>query len=82
DLTELLNETDLKAVVSNLPAAVKAELATGLTLKSNYAIGGGFHVGLKDGAAYYDYSAEAVADLFSAYLNPRVAAILKGAVQE
>lgn len=82
DLAVLLNEKDLKAVESNLTVALKAEIAKGLTLKADNAIGGGFHVGLKDGAAYYDYSAEAVADLFSAYLNPRVAAILKGAVQE
>ena len=36
-------------------------------------------IGVKDGAAFYDFSAEAVAELFSTYLNPRVAAIMKEA---
>ena len=36
---------------------------------------------MNNGAAYYDYSAEAVADLFTAYLNPRVAALMKNAAK-
>jgi len=81
DLSVLLNEKDLKAVESNLQAALKDEIAKGLTLKTDNSIGGGFRVGVNDGAAFYDYSAEAVADLFSAYLNPRVAGIMKEAAK-
>ena len=32
-----------------------------------------------DGTAYYDYSAEAVTDMLSQYLSPRVTALLKEA---
>jgi len=36
---------------------------------------------VNNGEAYYDYSAEAVADLFSSYLNPRVSAVMKNAAK-
>ena len=81
DLSVILTEKDLKAVESNLQTALKAEIAKGLTLKADNSVGGGFRVGVNDGAAFYDYSAEAVADLFSAYLNPRVSAIMKEAAK-
>ena len=82
DVSVLLNEKDLKALESNLKAALKAEISKGLTLKVDNSINSGFRVGVKDGAAFYDFSAEAVAELFSAYLNPRVAAIMKEAAKE
>ena len=81
DLSVILNEKDLKSLESNLKTALKDKISEGLTLKADNSIGGGFRIGVKDGAAFYDYSAEAVADLFSAYLNPRVAAIMKEAAK-
>jgi V/A-type H+-transporting ATPase subunit E len=81
DLSVILNDKDLKALESNLKTALKDKISEGLTLKADNSIGGGFRIGVKDGAAFYDYSAEAVADLFSAYLNPRVAAIMKEAAK-
>lgn len=81
DLSVLLNQKSLQEVESNLKAALKAEIAAGLTLKADNTVSSGFRIGVKDGAAFYDYSAEAVADLFSAYLNPRVAALMKEAAK-
>jgi len=81
DLSVLLSESDLKELDSSLRSALKDEIAKGLTLKANGAINAGFHIGIKDGAAYYDYSAESVAELFAAYLNPRVAAIMREAAK-
>ncbi len=81
DVSVLLNEKELKEVESNVKAALKAEISEGLTLKIDNSISSGFRIGVKDGAAFYDYSAEAVADLFSAYLNPRVAALMKEAAK-
>ncbi len=81
DVSVLLNEKDLKEVESNVKAALKAEISEGLTLKIDNSISSGFRIGVKDGAAFYDYSAEAVAELFSAYLNPRVAALMKEAAK-
>ena len=81
DLSVLLNQKSLQEVESNLKAALKAEIAAGLTLKADNSVSSGFRIGVKDGAAFYDYSAEAVADLFSAYLNPRVAGLMKEAAK-
>ncbi len=81
DVSVLLNEKDLKELEQNLGAALKDKIGEGLTLKADNSIENGFRIGVKDGAAYYDFSAEAVADLFSAYLNPKVASIMKEAVK-
>ncbi len=75
----LLSEKDLKDLESSLKAALKAEIAKGTEIKVDNSLTGGFRIGEKDGSAYYDFSAEAVAELFSAYVNPRVAQILKDA---
>lgn len=82
ELSVLLSEKDLKNLEAELKGALKAEIAEGLEIKSDKSVSGGFRIGVQNGVAYYDYSAESVADLFSAYLNPRVASIMKNAVKE
>lgn len=77
ELSVILSEKDLKSLENELKAALKAEIAKGLEIKLDSALSAGFRIGVNNGAAFYDYSAESVADLFSAYLNPRVAAIMK-----
>ncbi len=81
ELSVLLSEKDLKTLESELKAALKAEIAKGLEIKSDKSLSAGFRIGVNNGAAYYDYSAESVADLFSAYLNPRVASLMKEAAK-
>ena len=56
-----------------------AELKKGVELKGDRTVGAGFRIVAKDGSAYYDFSSEAVAELLSAYLNPRLSEILKAA---
>lgn len=82
DISVLLSEKDLGALEKDLRAALKADIAKGLEVKPDKSITGGFRIGINHGEAYYDYSADAVADLFSAYLNPRTAAIMKSAASE
>lgn len=77
ELSVILSEKDLKSLENELKAALKAEIAKGIEIKPDSALSAGFRIGVNNGAAFYDYSAESVADLFSAYLNPRVAAIMK-----
>lgn len=81
DVSVLLGEKDLKEVESNLKSALKSEIEKGLTLKADGSVNAGFRIGVKDGAAFYDYSAESVAELFSAYLNPRVSQLMKEAAR-
>ncbi len=81
ELSVILSEKDLKSLESELKAALKAEIAKGLEIKPDSTLSAGFRIGVNNGAAFYDYSAESVADLFSAYLNPRVAAVMKEAAK-
>lgn len=82
NLSVILADKDLKELESSLSAALKDHISKGLELKADSKIAGGFRIGTKDGAAYYDFSAEAVADLFSSYLSPKTAEILKNAAKE
>lgn len=76
-LEVLLPADSLSKLESFFAQALAAELKKGVTLKSDKTIGSGFKIAFKDGSAYYDFSADAVAELLSAYLNPRLAEILK-----
>ncbi len=78
-MSVLLNQADMKTLEAALIADLKAKLLTGVTLQASDRFDGGFRVGIKDGAAYYDFSDEAVTDMLSNYLNPRVTALLKEA---
>ena len=82
ELSVLLGEKDLKELESGLTAALKSEIAKGLEIKPDKTLLKGFRIGVKDGTAFYDYSAESLAELFSSYLNPRTADIMKGALTD
>lgn len=78
-LSVLLSEDNLKKLESVFQSALKAEIASGLEVKADDTLSNGFRIGMKDGSAYYDFSADSLAELFAAYLNPKTAAILKDA---
>ncbi|MCL2319807.1 MAG: V-type ATP synthase subunit E [Treponema sp.] len=73
----LLSEGELANLKSWAQGALAAELGKGMVLKSDRNLGAGFKIANKDGSAYFDFSAESVAELLSAYLNPQLAEILK-----
>jgi len=79
DITVVLNGEDLTKLESLLLAGMKEKMLQGVTLKASDSFDGGFRIAVKDGGAYYDYSAEAVVDMLSAYLSPKVARLLKEA---
>jgi V/A-type H+-transporting ATPase subunit E len=81
DLAVLLSEADLKKLQSFFTDKLSAELKKGLELKSDKNLASGFRIAAKDGSAYYDFSAESVAELMSSYLNPRLQEILKTAAK-
>lgn len=78
-LTVVLNSDTLRTLEETLLAGIKEKMLAGVTLKANDNFDGGFRIAANDGGAYYDYSAEAVADMLSGYLSPRLAALLKEA---
>ena len=65
------------ALLSELAGAVKG----GVEIKTSRALEGGFRIAERAGSAYYDFSAAQVAEAFSAYLNRRLAEILKNAAK-
>jgi V/A-type H+-transporting ATPase subunit E len=78
----LLPEAQLASLEGFFREKLTAELKKGVDLKSDRRLGAGFRIANRDGSAYYDFSAEAVADLLSSYLNPRLAEIVKNQAKE
>ena len=81
DLTVLLDPATLKKLEGRFDVLLGTELKKGIELRPFPDVHAGFRVAEKNGAAYYDFSAEAVAELFSKYLNNRLAEIVRSAVK-
>lgn len=79
DIAIILNHQDLKSLEEILLAGLKEKMLQGVTLKANDHFDGGFRIAVNNGRAYYDYSAEAVVDMLSNYLSPKVTELLKEA---
>ncbi len=79
DISVVLNSSDLKLLEETLLAGLKEKMIKGVTLKANDNFDGGFRIASENGSAYYDYSSEAVVDMLSDYLSPKVTALLKEA---
>ena len=79
DISVILNSEDLKSLEDTLVAGLKEKMIKGVTLKANDNFDGGFRIAENNGGAYYDYSAQAVVDMLSNYLSPKVTALLKEA---
>ncbi|MDR2783889.1 MAG: V-type ATP synthase subunit E [Treponema sp.] len=80
-LAVLVSEQDIKKIEGFFDEKLAGALKKGVELKSDRNLSSGFRIAEKDGSAYYDFSADAVAELFGAYLNPHLAEILKTAVK-
>jgi V/A-type H+-transporting ATPase subunit E len=80
-LDVVLSEDDLKKLDDGFKSRLASQLKGGVDFKVGKSFEGGFHIAEKDGSAFYDFSAEAVAALLSAYLNPRLAELVKDAAK-
>jgi V/A-type H+-transporting ATPase subunit E len=76
-VTVLLPEQELKKIESSLLAKLGNELKKGVVLKPVPQIDAGFRIAERDGSAYYDFTAEGVAEILAEYLNPKLAEIMK-----
>ena len=79
DVSVILNSTDLERLEKSLLQGLKDRMIKGVTLKANDNFDGGFRIAENNGGAYYDYSAEAVVNMLSNYLSPKVTELLKEA---
>ncbi len=77
DLSVILPEGELSRLQGFFNEKLKSELSKGVELKSNRKLASGFRISNKEGSVYYDFSSEAVAKQLSAYLNPKLADLLK-----
>ena len=81
-LAVLLPEASLKKLQAFFKDKLSAQLKKGMELKSDRNLTSGFRIANKDGSAYYDFSADSVAEMLSAYLNPKLAEILTSSVKK
>ena len=79
DVELILNSNDVKLLNETAFGTLKGIISKGITLKANDNFDGGFRISVNNGSAYYDYSAEAVVDMMSNYLSPKVVKLLKEA---
>ena len=75
----ILNSSDVQLLEKTTLSSLKERMSKGITLKVNDNFDGGFRVAVNNGGAYYDYSTEAVVDMMSNYLSPKVVKLLKEA---
>ncbi|MDR0388051.1 MAG: V-type ATP synthase subunit E [Treponema sp.] len=73
----ILSEAQGGKLAAFFKGKLAAALKAGLEIKFDRNLSAGFRIANRDGSAYYDFSAESVAELLSAYLNPRLAETLK-----
>jgi V/A-type H+-transporting ATPase subunit E len=79
DLAVLVSPADLARLEAHGKALLDAELRKGLDLRPSADIEAGFRIVEKDGSAYYDFSAESLAEIFATRLNQGLGAIVKAA---
>ncbi len=79
DITVIMNSKDLNRFEENILASLREKMLKGIILKANDNFDGGFRIAVNNGSAYYDYSTEAVVDMLSNYLSPKVTELLKEA---
>jgi V/A-type H+-transporting ATPase subunit E len=70
---------DAERLEKHLRAALSAELAKGLTITPLESIDAGFRIGEKDGTVYHDITDAGLAEILGAFVNPRLAEILREA---
>lgn len=71
-----VSEKDAAGLTDLLKQSLAKELGEGLEVIPSPRINAGFRVEMKDGSAYYDFSDEKIAQMLSAYLNPKIAELL------
>ena len=72
-----VSENDIKNLSSYLQDRLSDEIKKGVTVKPSTNVESGFHVSLKDGSAFYDFSDRGLTEYFLDYLNPQISDALR-----
>ena len=78
-LTVILNNDDVERLEKIMIASLKEKVKKGVTFKANDNFDGGFRIVVNDNDVYYDYSEDAVVEMLSNYLSPKIAKLMKEA---
>lgn len=78
----LLPREQFDPMAKALRQALAATIAAGIEIKASADVANGFRVSEKDGHAYYDFSAESIAESLSQLLNPAMAGIVSDALKQ
>lgn len=74
----VLNPEQAAALEDSLKAKLAEQLKKGIQITPSNKVSGGFIIKQEDGAAYYDFTAEAIAEVLTTHLNPMLAQIING----
>jgi V/A-type H+-transporting ATPase subunit E len=80
ELEVLLSPADLARLEKGLSARLGDLMKKGLLLRPVSQIEAGFRIGEKNGAVYYDITAEGITQILTQYLNPKLGELLAKAV--
>ncbi len=78
----LLPREQFDSLAGALRQALAGKIAAGVEIKAAAELAHGFRVAEKDGHAYYDFSAESIAESLSLFLNPAMAKIVSDALRQ
>ena len=79
NLTVILNNDVVERLEKTMIASLKERVKKGVTLKANDNFDGGFRIAVNDDAVYYDYCENAVVELLSNCLRPKIVKLMKEA---
>jgi len=82
DYVVQLSEKDFKELEKGLISKLAAEIKGGVEIKPFAGVDSGFRLSEKDGSAYFNFTAEAVAENIAELLNPKLAEIIQDAAKE
>ncbi len=82
DLAVLLPPAELSKLEGSFRKRLESELKKGMELRPFPGIKAGFRIAEKNGAAYYDFSSDSLAEMLSQYLNTRLGEIAAAAVRK
>ncbi len=69
----IFNPKDLEKMKEHFLSRLSESLKKGITLKSSQSLSAGFTISFDAGRSYFDFSAEALAEYLSTYLNKELA---------
>ena len=78
----LLPRDRFDALAKALRQALAGKIAAGVEIKAAAEVASGFRVAEKDGHAYYEFSAESIAENLALFLNPVMAGIVAEALRQ